>query len=240
MSISALTQTDDSQIRADVRVCGHGSNRLYLSSHRRSSASAGHRHGSQFRNRPLKHVQRAHIVLCSADRLPVQEVARRAGVSRPAVWRWQVSSRRPQRLRLPRALLSYSAPPPSRTACARDRSHGSGRGGFSRTSNVRDIAVEPQPAKPAIGHPSREIPHHNSISIKQLFFPHLKINGSSRQRLLMLFQIVVRGPPRVATTPPTTTTVVAAMIPYSIAVTPLRSFRRLSSAFSVQTNILSI
>jgi Homeodomain-like domain len=41
------------------------------------------------RNRPLKHVWRAHIVLCSADRLPVQEVARRAGVSRPAVWRWQ-------------------------------------------------------------------------------------------------------------------------------------------------------
>ena len=41
------------------------------------------------RNRPLKHVRRAHIVLCSGDRLPVQEVARRAGVSRPAVWRWQ-------------------------------------------------------------------------------------------------------------------------------------------------------
>src|SRR6202453_2033279 len=41
------------------------------------------------RNRPLKHVQRAHILLCSADRLPVQEVARRAGVSPPAVWRWQ-------------------------------------------------------------------------------------------------------------------------------------------------------
>ena len=41
------------------------------------------------RNRPLKHVRRAHIVLCSADRLPVQEVARRASVSRPAVWRWQ-------------------------------------------------------------------------------------------------------------------------------------------------------
>jgi transposase len=34
-------------------------------------------------------VQRAHIVLFSADRLPVQEVARRAGTSRPAVWRWQ-------------------------------------------------------------------------------------------------------------------------------------------------------
>ena len=41
------------------------------------------------RNRPLKHVQRARIVLYCADRLPVLEVARRAGVSRPAVWRWQ-------------------------------------------------------------------------------------------------------------------------------------------------------
>src|ERR1700716_2291533 len=41
------------------------------------------------RNRPLKHVQRARIVLHSADRLPVLEVARRASVSRPAVWRWQ-------------------------------------------------------------------------------------------------------------------------------------------------------
>jgi len=41
------------------------------------------------RSRPLKHVQRAWIVLFSAERLPVLEVARRAGVSRPAVWRWQ-------------------------------------------------------------------------------------------------------------------------------------------------------
>jgi hypothetical protein len=41
------------------------------------------------RSRPLKHVQRARIVLYSADRLPVLEVARRAEVSRPAVWRWQ-------------------------------------------------------------------------------------------------------------------------------------------------------
>jgi transposase len=41
------------------------------------------------RSRPLKHVQRARIVLFSAERLPVLEVARRAGVSRPAVWRWQ-------------------------------------------------------------------------------------------------------------------------------------------------------
>ena len=41
------------------------------------------------RSRPLKHVLRARIVLVSAERLPVLEVAERAGVSRPAVWRWQ-------------------------------------------------------------------------------------------------------------------------------------------------------
>ena len=41
------------------------------------------------RNAPLKHVQRARIVLLSAERLPVLEVARQVGVSRPAVWRWQ-------------------------------------------------------------------------------------------------------------------------------------------------------
>lgn len=41
------------------------------------------------RSRPLKHVLRARIVLLSAKRLSVQDVARQAGVSRPAVWRWQ-------------------------------------------------------------------------------------------------------------------------------------------------------
>ncbi len=41
------------------------------------------------RSRPLKHILRARIVLLSAERLSVQEVARQAGVSRPAVWRWQ-------------------------------------------------------------------------------------------------------------------------------------------------------
>src|SRR3981081_3770853 len=41
------------------------------------------------RNRPLKHVQRAQIVLFSAYRLPVLQVAHHADVSRPAVWRWQ-------------------------------------------------------------------------------------------------------------------------------------------------------
>jgi transposase len=41
------------------------------------------------RNRAHKHVARARIILGSADRLSVAEVARRAGVGRPAVWRWQ-------------------------------------------------------------------------------------------------------------------------------------------------------
>jgi transposase len=42
------------------------------------------------RNRPQKHVARVRIILHSAERLEVAEVARRAGLSRPAVWRWQV------------------------------------------------------------------------------------------------------------------------------------------------------
>jgi transposase len=41
------------------------------------------------RNRAQKHVARARIILASADRRRVAEVARRAGVGRPAVWRWQ-------------------------------------------------------------------------------------------------------------------------------------------------------
>ena len=41
------------------------------------------------RNRPPKLLQRARIVLLSADRLPVLSVARQTDASRPAVWRWQ-------------------------------------------------------------------------------------------------------------------------------------------------------
>jgi len=37
------------------------------------------------RNRPLEHVLRAGIVLLSDERLSMLEVARRAGVGRPAV-----------------------------------------------------------------------------------------------------------------------------------------------------------
>ena len=41
------------------------------------------------RNRTQTHVARARIILASAARLSVAEVARQAGVGRPAVWRWQ-------------------------------------------------------------------------------------------------------------------------------------------------------
>src|SRR5437016_1061661 len=41
------------------------------------------------RNRPRKHVERARIVLASADRPSAQRVAQSIGVSRPTVWRWQ-------------------------------------------------------------------------------------------------------------------------------------------------------
>jgi transposase len=41
------------------------------------------------RNVPQKHIQRCNIVVLSAERLPVLEIAQRVGLSRPAVWRWQ-------------------------------------------------------------------------------------------------------------------------------------------------------
>jgi hypothetical protein len=41
------------------------------------------------RNRPQKHGQCAKIILLSAERLTVLDVAARSGASRPSVWRWQ-------------------------------------------------------------------------------------------------------------------------------------------------------
>jgi transposase len=41
------------------------------------------------RNRRQKHVERARVVLASAQGQPVQRVAAQLGVSRPMVWRWQ-------------------------------------------------------------------------------------------------------------------------------------------------------
>lgn len=60
------------------------------------------------RNQRQKHVQRARIVLLSAERLAIAEVARRAGVSRPAVWRWQ----RPYAEPGPAGLLRDKTRPP--------------------------------------------------------------------------------------------------------------------------------
>jgi transposase-like protein len=68
-------------------------------------------------------VQRARIVLLSAERMAVAEVARRVGVSRPAVWRWQRrfaeegaaglerdKTRRPETLPLAVATVSRGGP----------------------------------------------------------------------------------------------------------------------------------
>jgi transposase len=41
------------------------------------------------RNRAQKHATRAWIILWSAERLAVAEIARRVALGRPAVWRWQ-------------------------------------------------------------------------------------------------------------------------------------------------------
>ena len=41
------------------------------------------------RNRPQKHVWRARIILATAEGLGTHAIMRRAGVSKPCVWRWQ-------------------------------------------------------------------------------------------------------------------------------------------------------
>jgi transposase len=41
------------------------------------------------RNSPQKHVWRAWIILATAEGCGTTEVMRRAGVSKPCVWRWQ-------------------------------------------------------------------------------------------------------------------------------------------------------
>src|SRR6516162_10391013 len=41
------------------------------------------------RNSPQKHVWRARIILATAEDCGTVEVMRRAGVSKPCVWRWQ-------------------------------------------------------------------------------------------------------------------------------------------------------
>ena len=41
------------------------------------------------RNSPQKHVRRAQIILATAEGCGTAEIMRRAGVSKPCVWRWQ-------------------------------------------------------------------------------------------------------------------------------------------------------
>src|SRR5215207_7844365 len=41
------------------------------------------------RNSPQKHVWRARIILATAEGLGTNAIVRRAGVSKPCVWRWQ-------------------------------------------------------------------------------------------------------------------------------------------------------
>ena len=49
------------------------------------------------RGRPVKHVQRAQIILLSAERLPVLKIAKRVGVSRPMVWRNMAAASSPRK-----------------------------------------------------------------------------------------------------------------------------------------------
>jgi transposase len=80
---------------------------------RRRSRAVGDDRG--YRNRPRKHLERARIVLASADRQSAQRVAQTIGVSQPTVWRWQQrfaengvegllrdKTRKPAKHRLPR------------------------------------------------------------------------------------------------------------------------------------------
>jgi hypothetical protein len=44
------------------------------------------------RNSPQKHVWRARIILATTEGCGTAEIMRRAGVSKPSVWRWQERS----------------------------------------------------------------------------------------------------------------------------------------------------
>ena len=67
------------------------------------------------RSRPLKHVQRARIVVLSAERLPVLAVARRVGVNQKPSWscsRMQMPITRTPPGRDRRSLISDPRPSP--------------------------------------------------------------------------------------------------------------------------------
>ena len=41
------------------------------------------------RNRSLKHIARAKVILVTADGFGTNEIVRRSGLSKPIAWRWQ-------------------------------------------------------------------------------------------------------------------------------------------------------
>ena len=117
------------------------------------------------RNRPQKHVQRARIVLLSADRLSVLAVARQAGTSRPAVWRWQQrfaeqgvegllrdKTRKPGKNPLPEATVAKILALPCGKP-PRQSTHWTGRmvaqaAGVSLRAVQRNLAGQPSSAPP--------------------------------------------------------------------------------------------
>ena len=125
---SALTQTQDSQMCTAVRVCVHGTGCLR---DRRSRGPRAIGRGGR-RSQPSAEARSAGAGRSvSAERLSVLEVARRAGLSRPAVWRWQRrfaeegvdgllrdKTRPPGKPPLPAAIVAgcWRSPAPSRRA----------------------------------------------------------------------------------------------------------------------------
>src|ERR1700746_2225820 len=93
LSTSTVSHSEDSQTRQDRRYWamvlgdgGHGTTGMCGIEHRGARELAAI---AADRNRPRKHIERARIVLASADRHSAQRVAQSIGVSRPTVWRWQ-------------------------------------------------------------------------------------------------------------------------------------------------------
>jgi hypothetical protein len=83
---SVATHSVDSQEAKNVRCWAYGSDSMC--DPQRCGPGTGARDCGD-RTQRRKHVERARIVLASAERKPAQRVAAHAGVSRPTVWRWQ-------------------------------------------------------------------------------------------------------------------------------------------------------
>ncbi len=82
---SALTHSSDSQSAVAVRVWRMAQTVCVLVSVRKRQLKAIVAN----RNCQRKHIERARVILASAERGPVQQIAAQLGVSRPMVWRWQ-------------------------------------------------------------------------------------------------------------------------------------------------------